>query len=211
MSEAAGNGGGGGDAVEELIACVARLGRDCPWTAEQTAPSMLRFLREECAEAEEALGDASASPEAIASELGDILFNALLAIEVHARDQQTAASPEGEAARAALSIDAVARSAVDKLRRRYPPLFDGSLRGLSAGDANRIWSKGKAAEAAVVEEEEEQEVEEEEWDEALAAELAELDRLERDGEEMAERERLAKLVLEELAREAAADGPAQCD
>ena len=30
-------------------------------------------------------------------------------------------------------------------------------------------------------------------------------------EEMAERERLAKLVLEELAREAAADGPAQCD
>ena len=44
---------------------------------------------------------------------------------------------------------------------------------------------------------------EEEWDAALAAEIAELDRLEDKEDEMAEREELARLVMEEIAREAA--------
>ena len=70
--------------VSSLASRVAALGRDCPWTASQTPHSVLSFLREEVTETEDALsmGDSAA----IASELGDLLFNVLLAIEVCSRE-----------------------------------------------------------------------------------------------------------------------------
>lgn len=171
--------------LTELVARIEQLGRECPWTAEQTPRDVIAFLRDECAEVEEALydgdGDRNAQREAqLTSELGDVIFNALLLVEVCKRGR-TAEQ---------VSIEAAAAASLAKLRRRYPPLFDGSLEGLSAEEAGRVWTAGKSAESHA-----EDGLDEE--DAALAAEIAALDR----EEEMAERERLAKLVMEEIARE----------
>eukprot|EP00966_Prymnesium_polylepis_P126064 2914967-Prymnesium_polylepis.1 len=66
--------------LDELVARVAQLGRECPWTAEQTPSSVLAFLKEEISEAEDVL-DVDGPPEDLTSELGDLLFNVLLAVE----------------------------------------------------------------------------------------------------------------------------------
>ena len=192
------------DSLDELASRVAQLGRECPWTVVQTPRSVLAYLREECDELEAAL-DSTAPREEICSELGDILFNTLLAVEVCARDCSSGSDD------AIVSLERAASASVAKLRRRYPPLFDGSLATISAEEAGRVWVAGKADEAA----ESGAVAEAACWDEedaALAAEIAELDRLEQlDAEragrqqEMAERERLARLVMEEIAREAADD------
>lgn len=233
-----GDGGEGCASLAELAACVARLGRDCPWTAEQSVGSVLAFLVDECSEADEvwrALERSSATPthelqteiqsetpsetqSEIESELGDVLFNALLAVEVCSR---ALAPSAGAGGCAPLTLETVASSALDKLRRRYPPLFDGSLSAISAAEASRLWAEGKAREsvraktqARPVDDSEdmrgrgatrqlEADGDEEEWDAALAAEIAELDRLEDKEDEMAERQELARLVMEEIAREAA--------
>ena len=221
-----GDGGEGCASLAELAACVARLGRECPWTAEQSVGSVLAFLVDECSEADEvwrALERSSATPThelqtEIQSELGDVLFNALLAVEVCSR---ALAPSAGAGGCAPLTLETVASSALDKLRRRYPPLFDGSLSAISAAEASRLWAEGKAREsvraktqARPVDDSEdmrgrgatrqlEADGDEEEWDAALAAEIAELDRLEDKEDEMAEREELARLVMEEIAREAA--------
>eukprot|EP00966_Prymnesium_polylepis_P310844 7181815-Prymnesium_polylepis.1 len=63
-------------------------------------------------------------------------------------------------------------------------------------DANRAWREGKAAEAAT----QSPSVEEDE-DAALAAEIAELDRLEAAENDRRERDMLARLIQEELARD----------
>ena len=121
-------------------------------------------------------------------ELGDVLFNTLLLIEVCSR------SGGGSG----VSVEAAAASSLAKLRRRYPPLFDGSLSGLTVEDTKRFWAQGKAAEAAAA-----GDGGDDDYDAALAAEIAELDRLEAEANEMADRESLARLVREEIAREMA--------
>ena len=55
---------------------------------------MLAFLREEAAETEAAL-EAPVSRTALASELGDLLFNTLLAIEVISRDHPPCEEEQG--------------------------------------------------------------------------------------------------------------------
>ena len=175
------------DDLSELVERVAQLGRECPWTAEQTPQTVLSYLREECSEVEESL-NAAASEERtseLASELGDVLFNALLLIEVCARN-------------GGVSVDEAAAASVSKLRRRYPPLFDGTLGGMSMAQANEAWVSGKAAEEAVSTA---TQADDDEFDAALAAEIAELDRQEAEKQEIADRERLARLVMEEIARE----------
>tara|TARA_B110001452_G_scaffold34480_1_gene26597 strand:- start:316 stop:870 length:555 start_codon:yes stop_codon:yes gene_type:complete len=170
--------------LSELVARVAQLGRECPWTAEQTPQTVLSYMKEECSEVEAALN--TAASEELTSELGDVLFNALLLIEVCARD-------------GGVSVDAAAAASVSKLRRRYPPLFDGSLDGMSAAQANEAWSTGKAAEEAAATA---TQVDlDDDYDAALAAEIAELDRLEAEEQALADREQLARLVMEEIASE----------
>ena len=189
--------------LKELVSRIAQLDRECPWTKEQTPTSILSYLLEELTEVEVAL-DTGAPRSELASELGDLLFNTLLAIQLCSRDRLTGVDGEP------ISLESVAGASLAKLRRRYAPLFDNSLGGLSMEDANRAWAAGKAAEAAEAEEAEEAAAEapaaaeesSDDFDAAMAAEIAELDRLEAKEEEMEERQRLARLVMEQIAREA---------
>ena len=181
----------------ELMERMAQLGRECPWTREQSPATALVYLQEECAEAQEVLQNNGSGAE-LTSELGDILFNLLLALE---------------RSNGSVTLEAVAASSLQKLRRRYAPLFDGTLTDLSVEAANRVWLDGKAADTQRIADttatnakegpdaKEQEEEEEEEWDEALAAEIAELERQEARDKEMAERELLARLVMEEISQQ----------
>ena len=93
----------------------------CPWDAEQTHTSLLRYLIEECYELVEAveLGDSAA----IREELGDVLLQVLF----HARIAAETAKPDG-----GFDIDDVAGDLVDKLVRRHPDVF-----GPAAGPVQR--------------------------------------------------------------------------
>jgi NTP pyrophosphatase (non-canonical NTP hydrolase) len=117
----------------ELAAIVSRLQAVCPWTKEQSAADMLAFTREELTETEEALakmamgGGAVAETRHLESELGDVLFDAMMLIEACARDHGTA------------SLEAVCEGAVVKLRRRAPYAFEGGPCLGSTDDAARYW------------------------------------------------------------------------
>jgi XTP/dITP diphosphohydrolase len=84
----------------------------CPWDAEQTHTSLLRYLVEECYELVDAVerGDAAAVRE----ELGDVLLQVLF----HAR-----IADERPGDRGGFDIDDVAGDLVDKLVRRHPHVF----------------------------------------------------------------------------------------
>jgi XTP/dITP diphosphohydrolase len=104
-------------AGEHLLDAVAVMDRlrapgGCPWDAEQTHSSLLRYLVEECYELVDAVerGDAAAVRE----ELGDVLLQVLF----HAR-----IADERPADRGGFDIDDVAGDLVDKLIRRHPHVF----------------------------------------------------------------------------------------
>ena len=103
----------------------------CPWDAEQTHQSLVRYLVEECYEVIEAIetGDRALLRE----ELGDLLLQVLF----HARIAQE--SPGG------FGIDEVAGDLVDKLVRRHPHVFAGADAG-SAAELNDTWERQKVAE-----------------------------------------------------------------
>ena len=99
--------------LAELAHLVARLGAECPWTRAQNTSDVLRYMRAELLEVEQAASRSGSEAEAeageqtdeLADELGDVLFNALLLIEVARRE------------RPQLSVDTSAAAAVRKLRR----------------------------------------------------------------------------------------------
>jgi len=102
---------------QQLLDAVAVMDRlrspgGCPWDAEQTHSSLLRYLIEECYELVEAveLGD----PAAIREELGDVLLQVLF----HARIAAETQADDG-----GFTIDDVAADLVDKLVRRHPHVF----------------------------------------------------------------------------------------
>ena len=108
----------------------------CPWDAEQTHSSLLRYLIEECYELVEAVehGDRAA----IREELGDVLLQVLF----HARIAAEDAPPEG-----GFDIDDVAGDLVDKLVRRHPHVFDpGSDPVHTSSDQERRWDELKKTE-----------------------------------------------------------------
>jgi len=94
-------------AGEHLLDAVAVMDRlrapgGCPWDAEQTHSSLLRYLVEECYELVDAV------------ERGDVLLQVLF----HAR-----IADERPADRGGFDIDDVAGDLVDKLIRRHPHVF----------------------------------------------------------------------------------------
>jgi NTP pyrophosphatase (non-canonical NTP hydrolase) len=108
--------------LAELARLVARLGAECPWTCAQNTTDVVRYTRAELLEVEQAASRSSQSgadeagaeeladgqTDELTDELGDVLFNALLLIEVARRE------------RPQLSVDTSAAAAVRKLRRRAP-------------------------------------------------------------------------------------------
>ncbi len=121
--------------LSALAANVRKLGRICPWTAKQKVDDMLYWTRREILEVEEVLrrDDEEHRRANLTAELGDVLFDVLMAIEVAGRDH-------------GLEIGEVCASANAKLRRRSPYIFPDGEPVASVAEAEAAWLKGKAAE-----------------------------------------------------------------
>jgi XTP/dITP diphosphohydrolase len=126
----------------EAVAVMDRLRSPggCPWDAEQTHSSLLRYLIEECYELVQAIEDGE--PAAFREELGDVLLQVLF----HAR-----IAAETPAADGGFTIDDVAGDLAEKLRRRHPHVF-GTAGGAPAAavttatDQQDRWDELKKAE-----------------------------------------------------------------
>ncbi|WP_420121531.1 MazG family protein, partial [Nakamurella sp.] len=128
-------------ALLDAVAVMDRLRSPggCPWDAEQTHASLVRYLIEECYELAEAVeqGDRAAVRE----ELGDVLLQVLF----HARIAAETPPEQG-----GFDIDDVARDLVAKLVRRHPHVFaraDGEpAAGWDAADQQQRWDELKKTE-----------------------------------------------------------------
>jgi XTP/dITP diphosphohydrolase len=107
----------------------------CPWDAEQTHASLVKYLLEEAYETAEAIevGDEAALRE----ELGDVL----LQVVFHSRIASERASSAG----GGWTIDDVSNGIVEKLVRRHPHVF-GSASAPTASDVEANWERLKAVE-----------------------------------------------------------------
>ena len=108
----------------------------CPWDAQQTHETLLRYLVEETYEVLDAVHSEEA--EHLREELGDLV----LQVVFHARIAQ-------ESAVSAWSIDDVADGIVQKLVRRHPHVFNpqaGPDGEVSAQDVESRWKQLKADE-----------------------------------------------------------------
>lgn len=136
--------GQGDESVEpllELRAVMARLRAECPWKAEQTHRSLVRYLLEETHETIEAVDRLAAGEPGAVEHLREELGDLLLQVYFHAA---VAAEAGG------FDIDDVARGITDKMVRRNPHVFgDETDQGDQPPDAtavNERWQQIKAAE-----------------------------------------------------------------
>ena len=128
-------------ALLDAVAVMDRLRSPggCPWDAEQTHSSLVRYLIEECYELAEAVeqGDRAAVREELGDVLLQVLFHARIAAETP-RDQ------------GGFDIDDVAGDLVAKLVRRHPHVFapaDGApAAGWDAADQQQRWDELKKTE-----------------------------------------------------------------
>ncbi|MFT4300092.1 MAG: MazG family protein [Aeromicrobium sp.] len=121
------------DGVADLAEVMARLRRECAWTAAQTHESLTRYLLEEAHEVLAALDSGDLAH--FQDELGDLLFQVVF----HARIAE-------EGSEGAFDLGDVAQGIADKLRRRNPHVFgDGKARTSEEIDA--AWQAVKAQEA----------------------------------------------------------------
>ncbi|RIJ76542.1 MazG family protein [Nakamurella silvestris] len=107
----------------------------CPWDAEQTHESLVRYLVEECFELVQAIEDQD--EVAIREELGDVLLQVLF----HARVAAEKPREEG-----GFDIDDVAAGLVDKLVRRHPHVFADEGEVLDSADQQLRWDELKKQE-----------------------------------------------------------------
>jgi len=104
----------------------------CPWDAEQTHQSLIKYLLEESYEFADSVDDDDRA--AMREELGDIL----LQVYFHSRIAQEHPTDP-------FSIEEVAEGIADKLIRRHPHVF-GNESVESSADVLANWEKLKAAE-----------------------------------------------------------------
>jgi XTP/dITP diphosphohydrolase len=130
-----------GAKVLDLIAVMDRLRSPggCPWDAEQTHQSLVKYLIEEAYETVETIEDGSCdepgpSRDALREELGDVL----LQVAFHSRIAQEHPTDP-------FTIDEVAEGIANKLIGRHPHVF-GSVKADTAADVEANWDKIKAAE-----------------------------------------------------------------
>jgi XTP/dITP diphosphohydrolase len=130
--------GADGRRLLDAVAVMDRLRSPggCPWDAEQTHASLLRYLIEECYELVDAVENGD--ERAIREELGDVLLQVLF----HAR---IAAERSAEAG--GFDIDDVASDLVEKLIRRHPHVFEADAVPVwTAADQQQRWDQLKKAE-----------------------------------------------------------------
>jgi MazG family protein len=123
-----------GERFLDLVDVMDRLRSPdgCPWDAEQTHASLVKYLLEEAYETAEAIEDGDG--QALREELGDVL----LQVVFHARIAE-------EAGAAAWDVDDVAAGITEKLVRRHPHVFAG-VSVDTARDVEANWEALKAAE-----------------------------------------------------------------
>ena len=143
--------GGGGPAVPEiellpgsydlpgarlldLVAVMDRLRSPggCPWDAEQTHESLVKYLVEESYELVEAIEEGDR--EMLREELGDVLLQVLF----HSRIAEE--HPDEP-----FTVDDVAGGIIDKLTYRHPHVF-GTVEASTAAQVEANWEELKAAE-----------------------------------------------------------------
>jgi tetrapyrrole methylase family protein/MazG family protein len=117
---------------EELIAIMKRLRGPggCPWDAEQTHESLMRYLLEETYEVIEAVD--ARSPEHLKEELGDLLLQPVF----HAAIAEEAGT---------FTINDVIRTLCEKLVRRHPHVF-GDLQIADSAAQVENWEQIKKIE-----------------------------------------------------------------
>jgi tetrapyrrole methylase family protein/MazG family protein len=118
--------------VDRLIGIVARLRapKGCPWDRKQTHVSLIKFLREEARELEDALR--RGHWHEIEDELGDLLLQVLLHSQI--------AKEKG-----LFDIQDVAQSQYLKLVRRHPHVF-GRRKLRTAAEVLDSWAEIKRKE-----------------------------------------------------------------
>ena len=123
------------DAWDDLVSTMDRLRSPggCPWDAEQTHESLVRYLLEESAELAEAIE--TGDREGLREELGDVL----LQVVFHARVAQEDADDP-------FDVEDVVRDLTTKLVHRHPHVFAGT----PLGDLDAQWDALKEREAAGV-------------------------------------------------------------
>ncbi|MFE2414989.1 MazG family protein [Kitasatospora sp. NPDC059408] len=120
----------------DLVSVMDRLRSPggCPWDAEQTHASLVKYLVEEAYELVEAIEEGDR--ETLREELGDVL----LQVFFHSRIAE-------EHPTDAFSIDDVAGDLVEKLMYRHPHVF-GDVEAEGAAEVEANWEQLKAAEKA---------------------------------------------------------------
>jgi len=123
-----------GSELQRLVEVMDRLRSPggCPWDAEQTHESLVKYLLEESYEFIDSL-DAN-DREGMREELGDVL----LQVYFHSRIAQDHPTDP-------FSIEDVARSIADKLIRRHPHVFEG-LQVSGTEEIIENWEEIKAKE-----------------------------------------------------------------
>ncbi len=122
--------------LDRLVAIMARLRGPggCPWDAEQTHGSLVRYLIEETAELVEAIE--AGDPVAMREELGDVLYQVLFHADL-------AAATPGEG----FGIEDVARDTAAKMVGRHPHVF-GDVEAVDVDAVVEVWEERKRVEKA---------------------------------------------------------------
>ncbi|MFC1442303.1 MazG family protein [Streptacidiphilus sp. N1-10] len=118
----------------DLVAVMDRLRSPggCPWDAEQTSESLVKYLVEEAFELVEAIEEGDR--EMLREELGDVLLQVMFHARIAEEDPE---QPFG--------IDEVAGGIVDKLMYRHPHVF-ADVHAPTAEHVEANWEQLKAAE-----------------------------------------------------------------
>ena len=124
----AGRGAEPGTQFDRLVSVMHRLRSGCPWDAEQTHLSLVRYLVEETSEVVEAIE--SGDDTHLVEELGDLLLQVVFHAEIAA-----------EAGR--FDVEDVSRRIADKLIARHPYVFGDAA---VPSDLISSWERAKATE-----------------------------------------------------------------
>ena len=120
--------------LDELVAVMAKLRAPggCPWDAEQTHESLVKYLIEETHELIDAIE--SGNRDELLEELGDVLYQVLFHADI-------AAHTPGEE----FDINDVAANMTAKMVGRHPHVF-GDSTAETADDVMLVWDDLKKAE-----------------------------------------------------------------
>lgn len=120
--------------MDELIRVMAQLRAPggCPWDAEQTHESLIRYLLEETYELIDAIE--TGSREELIEELGDVLYQVLFHSDIAAHDPHEN-----------FTLEDVAAHMTAKMIGRHPHVF-GEAQADSAEEVMAVWEDLKKAE-----------------------------------------------------------------